>query len=222
MGSDDHFKKNRAKSKKELKRKKPTREENKRVLIVCEGEKTEPNYFEELIIHYRINTADVKVDGSCDSAPSRVFKHAKYLQGLATEKGDPFDEVYCVFDRDSHPCYFETVSNINAFKKSGKFIACTSIPCFEIWLILHYKYLNKPYTRTERKSIGDLAEKDLIIFFPAYKKGMKGTFFHHQCMIETAISNSKKLINDNKKADTDNPSTYIHNLVEKLIKMGRK
>ena len=45
MGSEDLFHKRKAKSAEQLERRKAKRSPYEKVLIVCEGEKTEPNYF---------------------------------------------------------------------------------------------------------------------------------------------------------------------------------
>lgn len=54
MGSDDLFKKRKARKLRDISRKKRTRELYKRVLIVCEGQKTEPLYFNSLREEYRL------------------------------------------------------------------------------------------------------------------------------------------------------------------------
>ena len=54
MGSDDLFKKRKARKLRDISRKKRTRDLYKRVLIVCEGQKTEPLYFVS-----RMNETDV-------------------------------------------------------------------------------------------------------------------------------------------------------------------
>lgn len=45
MGTDDLFHKRRAKKAKDLRRRKARRDPYDKVLIVCEGSKTEPYYF---------------------------------------------------------------------------------------------------------------------------------------------------------------------------------
>jgi hypothetical protein len=47
MGSDNLFHKRKARQIESLRRKKARRASYETVLIVCEGEKTEPNYFKE-------------------------------------------------------------------------------------------------------------------------------------------------------------------------------
>jgi RloB-like protein len=55
-----------------------------RVLIVCEGEKTERIYFKDLINHYRLSTANIEVCSSGGSAPKSVVDHAKKMQQGST------------------------------------------------------------------------------------------------------------------------------------------
>ena len=59
MGTVNLFHKRKAKAADGLERRKAKRESYDKVLIVCEGEKTEPNYFNELINFYKLNTANV-------------------------------------------------------------------------------------------------------------------------------------------------------------------
>ena len=59
MGTDNLHHKRKAKQVSRLQRQNAKRKPYDKVLIVCEGEKTEPNYFNELKDHYEINTAKV-------------------------------------------------------------------------------------------------------------------------------------------------------------------
>lgn len=220
MGSDNLFRRE-AKRKRDLKRKLDNRDVINRVLIVCEGSETEPNYFNELIGFYKIRSANVVVDGSSDSAPSSVLKYAKKKQKEEEKKGNPFDEIYCVFDKDMHPCYQKTVDEISRIRPKGIFKACVSVPCFEMWLILHYKYNDKPYHKKGKKSVGDLVLDDLKKIYPSYEKGMSGIFLAHENKIEDAIKNAQALLDANQKTQTDNPSTYVHELVVALRKLKR-
>ena len=60
-------------------RRAPSQEEYDRVLIVCEGEKTEVSYFSELLACYRISTANVKVVHG-GSQPKTLVQWAKKLR----------------------------------------------------------------------------------------------------------------------------------------------
>lgn len=69
----------------------------KRILIVCEGTKTEPNYFKS----FRITSAKVVVSGSGLVTRSLV-QHAIELRNA--EQDFPYDVVWCVFDKDDFTC----------------------------------------------------------------------------------------------------------------------
>ncbi len=105
MGTDDLFHKRRAKQSKDLARRKAKRKPYDKVLIVCEGEKTEPNYFEDLKDYYKLSSTNVEVAGDCGSSPTSVVSHARDLYRKAEKYGDAFDKVFCVFDKDTHGDY---------------------------------------------------------------------------------------------------------------------
>ncbi|EEV0091318.1 RloB domain-containing protein [Escherichia coli] len=78
MGSEDLFKKRKARRNNEFKRVSKARAQMKKILIVCEGEKTEPAYFTDFIKHCRISTASiVEISGECGSSPMNVVSWAK-------------------------------------------------------------------------------------------------------------------------------------------------
>jgi len=216
MGSDNLFHKRRAKVADRLERRKAKRSSYEKVLIVCEGEKTEPNYFEDLILFHKLNTANVEVDGSCGSSPRSVFERAIELWHSEDKKGDAFDRVYCVFDKDSHTTYEETVRNISKQEPKGIFHAAISVPCFEYWVLLHFNYTTKPYAATETSSIGSEVLKDLIHVMPNYSKGCKNIYSELHPQLEFAKHNARRSLEHAKDNHSDNPTTNIHDLVQYL------
>ena len=98
MGSDDLFRKRKPKTGRDFKRRSPKRAPYDKVLIVCEGSKTEPNYFNELRDYSTLETANVRVASSCGSDPMSVVRHGKNLYRDEKQKGHPYDRVYCVFE----------------------------------------------------------------------------------------------------------------------------
>ena len=75
-------------------RKQQTSEFKPNVLIVCEGECTEPRYFEQ----FNASNALIKING--------VGKNTKNLVEDAMrirKQTGPYDQVWVVFDRDSFP-----------------------------------------------------------------------------------------------------------------------
>jgi len=222
MGSDDLFGKRKAKQVRELKRHQAKRAQYDRVLIVCEGEKTEPNYFQELLDHYRLNSANVEINGDCGSAPISVVQRAKDLFRTEQRNGIPFDRVYCVFDKDSHDSYEAALQAVKIAKPKTKFFAINSIPCFEYWLLLHFVYSTQPFCGTVgAKSAGDQVLEELKKYIPDYAKGDNGYFESLISQLPQAIVYSKRSLKAAEASGTDNPFTLVHELVEYLQELGK-
>lgn len=88
MGTDNLFHKRKAKSAKGLQRRAAKRDAYAKVLIVCEGEKTEPHYFHGLRNYYGLNTANVEVCGESGSDPNSVVRFAKQRFREEKDAGD--------------------------------------------------------------------------------------------------------------------------------------
>jgi len=120
-------KRKRRKQAPSLERSKPGRIEKARILIVCEGENTEPSYFRK----FKLSTATIKTVGEGKNTISLVNR-AKQLS-----EEDEYDQIWCVFDKDD----FSSESFNNAvFKAEGMgFKVGYSNQAFEYWLILHFE-----------------------------------------------------------------------------------
>lgn len=95
------------------------------ILIVCEGENTEPSYFNQ----FRLSSAIVKPVGEGYNTISLVNR-AIHL----SQQGN-FDQVWCVFDKDD---FRETDFNSAIqIAQSQDFGVAYSNQSFEYWLILH-------------------------------------------------------------------------------------
>ena len=100
MGTDNLFHKRKERKVELLRRRRATKAPYDVILIVCEGGKTEPNYFTELKKAFRLSNANVRICG-CGSDPLSVVDFA--IETFRREQ--EFDRVYCVFDRDRHTTY---------------------------------------------------------------------------------------------------------------------
>ncbi len=216
MGTDDLFSKRKAKSAKQLARKKASRASYDRVLIVCEGSKTEPNYFCGLINDLEINSANVEIDGDCDSSPGRIVEYAKRLYTAEKKTGDGYDKVFCVFDKDSHQSYDTALRSIQALSPNGVFIAINSVPCFEFWLLLHYVFTTKPFMADGKGSSCASVIVELKKYLADYEKGDNDIYAEVAGQTEQAIAYSKRVLAQAEESNTDNPSTLLHVLVEFL------
>lgn len=137
MGTDDLHKKRNTRDRKTRKN------EYEAILIVCEGEKTEINYLKQLKNFFRLNNITIDIIPNENSSPLQVVKFAK-------KKNDLFDynEVYCVFDKDTHANFIKAQEECEKYikeDKNFKFEAITSNPCFEFWILLHFTCTTKPF-----------------------------------------------------------------------------
>jgi len=226
---DKLFQRRKAKQKKDLARRAAQIEQRRRALIVCEGEKTEVYYLNALVASLKLTTADVEVCGKCDSAPIKVVKFG--IQKFDCDKD--YDVIFFVFDRDSHTTYSSALQKIRRLNKNEKFqnvnlIPVTSIPCFEIWFLMHFEPHSKPYNKTGRKSpcenlIGDLKRKP---GFTDYKKGCDGYFQKLYELLPQAKSNSRIVLKNSQASGAPmycgNPSTLMHQLVGELEKIAEE
>ena len=221
MGGDDLHYKRKARRATDLARRKSSRAPYDRVLIVCEGSKTEPNYLRELIDCLKLSSANVEVDGDSGSSPISVVQHAKRRYREERDIGDAFDRIFCVFDKDTHATYNEAMSACAGFRPSGVFQAIPSVPCFEYWLLLHFTYSTRPCTHSGGKSACDCLIGELRNYMPGYAKGGKGIFNQVMGQTERAVAYSMRALKEARKAGTDNPTTRMHELVEYLKQLKR-
>lgn len=216
MGSDDLHHKRRARRKRDLARRRSSRESYDRVLIVCEGSKTELNYLQELRNSLKLISKNIEVDGNSGSSPKSVVRYAKRRFSEEKQKGDTYDRVYCVFDKDTHPSYTQAIAGCELSRPKGTFYAITSVPCFEYWLLLHFEYSTKPYTSTGKRSACDNLILNLKKHLQDYTKGTKDLFGELESRTDQAIKHSKQALSAATREDTDNPTTRMHVLVEYL------
>jgi hypothetical protein len=186
------------------------------VLIVCEGEKTEPYYLESLRNILRLSNTNIRICGKeCGSAPISVVNFA--IKEAKANKG-VYNKVYCVFDKDKHPSFSAAKDKILATKlPDGAAIhAVISIPCFEIWILLHFVYTTRSFSAAEYSSNCALVEEQLKHHIPGYEKGNNNVFGLIQENTDVAIRRAKQLETFHQTSGTDNPSTKVYELIEYL------
>ena len=100
--------------------KKPT------ILIVCEGENTEPSYF----MQFRLSTATIKPVGEGYNTISLINRAIQ----IASQGN--FEQVWCVFDKDD----FSDIdfNNAIALAQTNNFGVAYSNQAFEYWILLHF------------------------------------------------------------------------------------
>ena len=96
------------------------------ILIVCEGENTEPSYFNQ----FRITSAKVKSVGEGYNTVSLVNR------ALILAQQGSYDQVWCVFDKDDFK--ENDFNSAIQIAEANNFGVAYSNQSFEYWLILHF------------------------------------------------------------------------------------
>ncbi|MFA6857455.1 MAG: RloB family protein [Treponema sp.] len=180
----------------------------RRILIVCEGEKTEPNYFKAFPANPVVyDGVDIKGIGN-----NTVFvvNEAVRLRDEAEKNGEPYIEVWVVFDKDDFPqADFEEA--VAAAAKNR--IKCAySIESFEIWYLLHFNYYDTGMSRS------DYIEKLSVLLKKTYTKNDETMYKTLSRKMKVAIKNASTLYNRQcgKPFADRNPVTLVFQLVERL------
>lgn len=205
MGSEDLFwkRKRDTKNKRKIGKKGVP---NQTFLIVCEGKCTEPNYFRS----FRISSATIEGLG-CNtlSLVQRTIEIIKIAKGQSRY----YDQVWCVFDRDTH-----SSQNFNkAFRLAEKhhIKIAYSNEAFELWYLLHFNYYDSAISRK------DYIKKLNKLLTRKYHKNSKTIYEEILDKQRDAITNAKRLLSSyyhELNPEKANPSTTVHILVEELNK----
>lgn len=221
MGKDNQPKHRQAV--RDLRRRAAVRQPYERLLIVCEGEKTEPLYLREIQQAYRLATAHVQVLHSQNRTEPQqvldyalnVFKEGDRAHGI---NAGEFDRIVVVFDRDLHKTYHAALAKAAA--QSGKLKndnrvavpvdVIASVPCFELWLLLHFEDVHAPLHRDE-------ALARLNAHLPGYEKGGGGHWMATQALLADATQRAQRLAAVTTAHDGAQPYTAMHELVSRLV-----
>jgi len=97
-----------------------------KLLIVCEGQNTEPSYFKQ----FRLSSAEIVAVGTGFNTVSLV-NEAIRLSNLKE-----YDETWCVFDKDDFTAH--NFNNAIRLAEGNNLKVAYSNQAFEYWLILHF------------------------------------------------------------------------------------
>ncbi|ANQ50849.2 RloB family protein [Flammeovirga yaeyamensis] len=197
-----------------------TRALRQRVLILCEGAKTEPNYFNSLkqdASKKRYLTAvDVEVYQPKSHSPLGLVREAIIKKKRALTKGNPYETIWLVFDRDYH----KHIEEVILMAGENDIRVIISNICFEIWFLLHYEDLdvNKHFLKC-----GNVIKHIQQNYVPRYHKNGK----NYQQLKETtplAINRARKMeevfergVLSHLKFHEREPYTNVYVLVEYLL-----
>lgn len=173
-------------------------------LVVCEGE-TEQYYFEAARVHYGLTTAEVIIaENTKGAAPISVVECAEEKSG---EPGG-YDMIYCVFDRDGHQSFDKAHEKIMAMagrkKKPLPIEEAISIPCFEVWVLMHFERTAAPFVNCD-----DVIDRIHNTHMSTYKKADPATARVLMPHVGTAIPNGAWL-EAQGPTNNYNPYTNVH------------
>jgi hypothetical protein len=198
-----------------LKRRSGVRDLPKRFLIVCEDDKSAPNYFQALKKHFNLSATSIQVVGSAGhTQPIQVVARAVKLKDNAAdaESGtEPFDEVWCVIDGD----YGAKINNARAKAKAKQVELAISTKCFEYWILLHFEESAAPTIDCDT-IVSSLRKKHL----PKYQKSSCDflTIVEH---VHDARKRAEKLrrpgIDRGDLPENHDPCTEVYKLINAIL-----
>ena len=122
---------------------------NKRILILCEGKQTEPDYFRGLkhdkMRRNRLAALRIEIFDTEKTTGKELISEAKRLKKIAERERNPYDEIWVVFDRDGYTKHPQTFDQAYSNKIE---IAFSSIS-FEFWFLLHFEYSTKAFEKAD-------------------------------------------------------------------------
>lgn len=194
-------------------------EQRKRFLIVCEGSKTEPNYFSGFPVPKEL--VDLEIIGYAQD-PLNVIEYAVQLSARARSSKAPYDQVWGVFDRDDVDK--QRFNEALALARREKIHVAYCNEAFELWYLLHFDYHNAGLSRTQYEGVLNRKLRKEDPTCRKYEKKDPKTYarlLKHQAR---AIQNATRLLAqyDPPRPYEDNPSTTVHLLVQELNKYARR
>ena len=189
----------------------PFKESKPVILIVTEGEVTEPEYLNGFARASKNSRVRIKVVGAA-GVPKTIVESAKELKRGAEEeargaKDDNlrYDKVWCVFDFDEHP----NIPDAKQMARDNDIELAMSNPCFELWLWLHFA--DQPGMR-DRHRLQSMMKQHIL----NYDKHVD--YSNYAAGYEAAYGRASRLDEDAKAANEEgrNPTTGVWRLTESI------
>lgn len=198
----------------------------KKYYIFCEGEQTEPLYFNGFKKAIETNPiyedrVIIHIEGTGRETKRVIGAAEDYIQANIIKNA----EIWCVYDKDSFPPEdFNAVSERAAIltddAKALSYKVAWSNQCIEYWFILHFDFYDanndrKDYRKYLHKKFEDLGLK-------RYEKNNPDIFkiLHESGEPKLAIRRARKQLDFFAgKTDSESaPATKVHLLVEELAR----
>ncbi len=141
--------------KKRLERKERTRQIGVRstrryILLVCEGEKTEPLYFEAFKANLPkgvLQNTTLEIEGEGKNTLSLIHEIQKLRERRERALERQYDQVWAVFDRDSFPAQNFNNAIFKARTAVPEIYCAWSNEAFELWYLLHFEFYQDAASR---------------------------------------------------------------------------
>lgn len=175
-------------------RRPPTQDGLSRLLILCEAARTEPGYFRALARDLNLPNVSVRTPKRGQWGPGGISTAAEQ-EG---ERDSDLDEIWCVLDHDERDADIEGFCSWLARQPDGEtgnvtVRAAISVPCFEYWLLLHFRYTNRPFRGTlGGPSACEQVIRELEGHLDGYRKADATTYERCRGLLPNAIRNAKR------------------------------
>ena len=178
-------------------------------LIVCEGEVTEPEYFNS----FRLTSANVKAIGKGMNTISLV-KEAIAIRDIEKRRSRNYDQCWVVFDKDDF-----SDGDFNAaiqMAQTNGFHVAYSNQAFEYWFLLHF---NLYQGSIHRSRYGEMFSHLFGFRYGKTKGDSMKVFNVIYPKTRIAIDNAQKILEsfDGSNLAKEESSTTVHQLVEQLL-----
>lgn len=187
-------------------------------IIVTEGTKTEPFYFEGF--KKRINKKyrgriNIRIYGEGRNTLSLLKKAVEYVRN----SGNVIKHVWIVYDKDDFSDENFNGTAYRCKKLSNKNITYHSVwsnECIELWFLLHFEFLKKDVNR--RIYFRKLSAYLLRLTGKEYVKNRQDIFEVLYPFIDTAVFNAKQLerLHNSSVPSENAPGTTVYKFVENL------
>lgn len=187
-------------------------------LIVMEGERTEPGYFEGIKRYidnkYTKGQISIRPVINCEGKGCGTGKLLKEAEKCVSRGNKEYQHVWLVFDYDNFRDFDDTIRKAT---KKGYRVAWSNM-CFELWLCLHRNYYNTKASANDWSSRLDAITgmnhahktEEAIKLFPMLSANGG---------LQKAVKNARKLdqaYNDHIPPSQQNPCTKVYELILEL------
>ena len=194
-------------------------------LIVCEGEKTEPNYFESLkndLPKGVLDVCDFKIVGTGHNTVSLVNSAMALRNKWQTQTNRTVDKLWIVFDKDSFSDQSFNSAIQTCIANNPNVDCAWTNEAFELWYLLHFLYYNTGISRRQYQELIEENFKKKGLKDYTYKKNSTEMYSLLEIYTsrETAIKNAvnlEKLYIGQQNYSTQNPCTMVYKLVAELF-----